>query len=74
MELDRVPFDQDRFERLNPEPVQRWGAVQQDRMVADDFGEDFEDFGFIAFDNPVRAFDVRSVAFGYEARDQERMI
>ena len=38
--LDRVAFDQHRLERLDAHAVQRRGAVQQHRVVADHLFED----------------------------------
>ena len=44
VQLDRFTFDQYRFERLDAKTVQRRRAVQQDRMLADDFFENIPDF------------------------------
>jgi hypothetical protein len=44
MKLDRLAFDQDRFERLNAQTVQRRRAVQENRMLANNLVEDIPDF------------------------------
>ena len=44
MQLDRAAFPEDRLEGLDAEAVQRRGAVQQDRMLLDDVGEDVPHF------------------------------
>ena len=43
--LDRLAFDQHRLERLDAQAVQRRGAVQQHRMLADDLLEDVPNLG-----------------------------
>ena len=45
MELDRLALDQHRLEGLHAEPVERRRAVQQDRMLLDDLGEDVPHLG-----------------------------
>jgi hypothetical protein len=45
VQLDRLAFDQDRLERLNAQTVQRRRAVQQNRVLADDFIQDIPDLG-----------------------------
>ena len=37
MYLDRVSLDQHRLERLDAHPVERRGAVQENRVLVDDF-------------------------------------
>ena len=49
MQLDRLAFDQHRLERLDAEAMQGRRAVEQHRMLADDFFEDVPDF------RPLRA-------------------
>ena len=45
MQLDRLAFDQHRLKRLNAQPVQRRGTVEQHRMLANHFFEDVPDLG-----------------------------
>jgi hypothetical protein len=44
VQLDRLAFDQGRFERLDAEAVQRRRTVQQNRVLADHLIEDIPDF------------------------------
>jgi len=39
VDADRLPLDEHRLERLDPEAVQRRGAVEQHRVVLDDLLE-----------------------------------
>ena len=57
VKLDGFTFDQHRFERLDAKPVQRWRAVQHDRMLADHLIEDVPDFGTFFFDKLLRLLD-----------------
>src|SRR3546814_3541745 len=50
MQLDGLAFDQHRLERLDAQAMQRRGAVEQHRMLADDFFQDVPDFGLFALD------------------------
>ena len=52
VKLDRLAFNQDRFERLNAQTVQRRCAVQQHRMLADNLVEDVPNFLALLF-NPL---------------------
>ena len=44
MQLDRLAFDQGRFEGLDAQAVERRRTVQENRMLADDLVEDIPDF------------------------------
>ncbi len=61
MQLDRLPFDQQRLEGLDAESVQRRGAVEQHRMLANHFVEDVPDLGALLLDHLLRALDGRDV-------------
>ncbi len=43
MQLDGLALDQDRLEGLDAEAVQRGGAVEENRVLLDDFFEDVPD-------------------------------
>ncbi len=45
VQLDRLALDEDRLERLDAEAVERRGAVQEHRVLADDLLEDVPDLG-----------------------------
>ena len=57
VELDRLAFDQQRLECLNTQAVQRRRAVEQDRMLADDIGEDVPDFRQFTLDHLLGGLD-----------------
>ena len=50
VKLDRLAFNQDRFERLNAQTVKRRCAVQQHGMLADNLVEDVPNFLALLFD------------------------
>ncbi len=58
MDFNGPAFRQHRLKRLNAEAVKRRGAVQQNRMLANDFFEHIPDFGTHALDHPLGALDV----------------
>ena len=56
--LDGLAVDQNRFEGLDTETVQRRGAVQQDGVLADDLFEDVPHHGLATLDHALGALDV----------------
>ena len=58
MQMDRFAFDEHRLERLNAEAMERRRAVEQHRMLVDDFFEHVPNFRTHAFDHALRALDV----------------
>jgi hypothetical protein len=54
---DRFAFHQHRLERLNAEAMQRGSAVQQYRMVLDDFFQDVPDDGLLLFNHFLGLLD-----------------
>jgi hypothetical protein len=64
MQLDSLAFDQDRFEGLDAQAVQRRCAVQENRMLADDLVEDIPDFRLFLFNQLLSLLDGRGVTLG----------
>src|SRR5690242_5128179 len=58
MQLDGATFDQYSFEGLNTQTVQRWGTVQQDRMVFDDLFQYIPHFRLDTLNKAFRTLDV----------------
>ena len=58
VDLDRLAVDEDRLEGLDAEAVQRRGAVEQHRVLADDLFEDVPHDGLATFDHALGALDV----------------
>ncbi|MCY1493036.1 hypothetical protein D9M68_268610 [compost metagenome] len=73
MQLDRLAFDQGRFEGLDAQAVQRRRAVQENRMLADDLVEDIPDFRLFLFNELLGLLDGRGVTLGVEAGVDERL-
>ena len=73
MQLDRLAFDQHRLERLNAQPMQRRGAVQQDGMLADDFFQDIPDLGLLLLHQLLGLLDGLAEALGLKPRIDERL-
>ena len=73
MQLDRLALDQDRLERLNTKPMQRRGAVEEHRMLADDLVENIPNLGLLFFDKLLRLLHGRRQALGVEPRIDERL-
>src|SRR5262245_2307226 len=74
MDADRVPFDEDRLERLNADAVQRGCSIQKDGVVVDDLFEDVPDFLILAVQHALRALDGVRKAHFLESADDERLI
>src|SRR5262249_45411246 len=73
MQLNRLALDQDRLEGLDAEPVQRRGAVQQDRMLADHLFEDVPHLGPLLLDHALGRLDRAGEAIQFEFRVDERL-
>ncbi len=58
MDLNRLSFDQDRLEGLNPETVQGWRPVEEHRMLLNHVREDVPHLRALALDHPLRRLDV----------------
>src|SRR5204863_5714129 len=50
VDFDRLTFYQHRLKGLNAESVQCWSAVEQDRMIFDDFFQNVPDHRIVLFD------------------------
>ena len=57
MELYRLAFDQYRLERLDAEPVQRGRAIEENRMLTNDFLQDVPHLGTLSLDEPLGGLD-----------------
>ena len=73
MQLDGFAFDQHGLERLNAEAVQRWSAVQQDRMVLDDLFEDVPNDRILLLDEFLRLLDGGAMAALFQPVIDERL-
>ena len=71
VQLDGLAFDQHRLERLDAEAMQGRGAVQQHRMLADDFFQDVPDFRFFALDQLLGGLDGRGQATTLQLGEDE---
>ena len=71
MQLDRLAFDQDWFERLNAEAMQGWRAVQQHRMLANDLFQDVPDFRTLLLDHALGGLDGVGHGVGLQPRVDE---
>src|SRR5580698_1317821 len=65
--LDGLAFDENRLERLNAEAVKGWSAVQEHRMVFNDFLEDVPNDGLLLLDHLFGLFDGGDVSRLLEA-------
>src|SRR4029077_2092807 len=68
-----LAFDENRFEGLNAEAMQRGSAVQKNRMLADDVLENVPNDGFLLFDHFLGLLDGGAVAEGFELVIDERL-
>ena len=57
VDFDRLTFDQHRLERLNAQAVQCWRAVEQHRVLANNFLENVPHNRFLPFDHFTRLLD-----------------
>ena len=73
VDLDGLAFDQHRLERLNAEAVQRRGAVQQHRVVLDDFFKDVPHHRLLHLHHFLGLLDGGAVAGLLEAVIDERL-
>src|SRR4029078_5901353 len=71
MQLDGLAFDEHWLESLDAQAMQRRRAVQQDRMLADDFFEDVPDFRTFTLDQALRGLDGRRVATDLQLLEDE---
>ena len=74
VQFDGVPFDEHRLERLNPHTVERRRAVEQHRVVLDDFFQNIPNLDVLALKHFLRAFDRVGVALLAQAADDERLV
>src|SRR5438094_833419 len=73
VQLDGLALDEDRLERLDAEPMERRGAVQEDGMLADHLVEDVPDLGTLFLDHLLGALDGRDVPALLELVVDERL-
>ena len=72
VQLDRLAFDQLRLKRLDAETVKCRCAVQQNRVLANNFFQNVPDFRLFFFHQLLCRFDRTGQAFGVEAGIDER--
>ena len=73
MELNGLALDQHRLEGLNAEAMQRRGAIEQHRMLADHLIEDIPNLRLLLLDELLRLLHRGGVALGVEPRIDERL-
>src|SRR6516164_8937102 len=73
MELDRLTFNQYRLERLDSQPMEGGGAIEQYRMFADDFVEDIPDVLALFFHHLFGALDGGDIALLFKLAVDERL-
>ena len=74
VDLDRLALDQHRLERLNSQAVQRWRAVQQDRVILDHAIEDVPHDSVLLFDKFLGLLDRGAVAALLQPLVDERLV
>ena len=73
VQLDRFAFNQHRFKGLNAETVQRRSAIQQNRVVFDDFFENVPNHRILLFHQFLGLLDRGAMAALFEAVIDERL-
>ena len=73
VDLDRLALDEHRLERLDAETVQRWGTVQEHRVLLDDLFEHVPHLRARALHHPLRGLDVLRVLEVDEPLHDERL-
>ena len=71
--LDGLAFDQHRLEGLNAQAVKRWSAVQQHRVILDDFFKDVPDHRLLHLHHFLGLLDGGAVAGLLQAVIDERL-
>ena len=71
--LDGLAFHQHRLERLDAQAVQGWGAVQQHRVILDDFFQDVPHHRFLHLHHFLGLLDGGAVARLFQAVIDERL-
>ena len=74
VQLDGVPFDEHRFEGLDTHAVQRRRAVEQNRVVLDDFFQNIPNLDVLALEHFLRALDRVGVALLAQATDDKGLV
>ena len=57
VKLNRLTFNEHRFERLNTQTVERWCSVKKNRVLANHFGQDIPDLGWLTLNHFLGRFD-----------------
>ena len=74
MQLDGVAFHQERLKSLNAHAVERWGTVQEHRVVANDLLKDVPDLSVLPFEHLLGALDRVGVTEFLQPADDERLV
>ena len=71
VKLNCLTFNEHRFERLNTQTVERWCSVKKNRMLANHFGKDIPDLGWLTLNHLLSGFDGASQTAMFEfAKDK----
>src|ERR1700682_220287 len=73
MDADSFSLDEDGFERLDAEAVERGSAIEQHRMLANHFLEDVPNDGVLLLDHFLRLLDRRAVPLRLETVIDKRL-
>ena len=73
VQLDGLTFDEHRLKRLDTQTVKCWGAVQENRVFANDLCQDIPDFGCFAFYHLLRSLDGRRQLTIFELAEDKRL-
>ena len=73
VKVNSLAFDQNRLKRLNAQTVQSRRAVQQNRMLADDFFQNVPDFRTLFFDHALGRLNGGGVAVEFQFGINERL-
>ena len=57
VKLNRLTFNEHRFERLNTQTVERWCSVQKNRVLTNHFGQDIPDLRWLTLNHLLSRFD-----------------
>ena len=70
--LDGLAFNENRLECLNPKSMQRWSAIEQNRMVLDDFFKNVPYYRILPLDHFLGGLDSRAMSALFEPVIDER--
>ncbi|MBA7631647.1 hypothetical protein ES703_39182 [subsurface metagenome] len=74
MKHNGVTFDEHRLKGLNTHSMEGGGAVEQDRMLVNDFFQNVPDLLVTSFNHPLGAFNRIGQAVLFKLANDERLI